>query len=50
MKKIIFLNDWGENDQELLSRYSRQTPNDSGQWGNIEGTSDFDQADYFIIM
>lgn len=50
MKKIIFLNDWGEPIPELLSRYSNQTPDNSGEWGNIKGVSDINEADYYVIM
>ena len=31
MKKIFFINNWGESNEELLKRYSKQTPNNSGK-------------------
>jgi hypothetical protein len=50
MKKVIFLNNWGESNSDLLKRYSKQTPGNSGKWGDIEGTSNFDEADYYIVL
>lgn len=50
MKKIIFLDNWGEAPSTLLSRYSNQTPDNSGEWGNIKGVSNINEADYYIIM
>jgi len=50
MKKIIFLNSWGENNNALLKRYSKQTPNNSGEWKDIKGTTNFNEADYYIIL
>jgi len=50
MKKIIFLNNWGETIPALLARYSNQTPNNSGEWGKIKGVSDIKEADYYVIM
>lgn len=50
MKKIIFLNNWGESPQEILNRYSNQTPNKSGVWKNIMGVSDINEADYYIVL
>ena len=49
-KKVIFLNSWGESDKDLLERYSRQTPGNSGKWNGIEGTTNFNEADYYIIL
>ena len=37
MKKIIFLCNWGETPEQLLKRYSSQTPGQSGKWGNVIG-------------
>ena len=50
MKKIIFLNSWGESNVDLLRRYSKQTPNNSGQWKGIEAVTSFNKADYYIIL
>ena len=48
--KIIFLGDWGESSESMLTRYARQTPNNSGKWGKLVGTSDFDEADFYVVM
>jgi hypothetical protein len=50
MKKIIFLCNWGETPEQLLKRYSSQTPGQSGKWGDVEGTSNFNEADYYIVL
>lgn len=50
MIKIIFLCNWGENSQQLLTRYSNQTPNKSGTWDNIIGVTDIKEADYYIVL
>ena len=48
--KIMFCGFWGESSTDMLKRYSNQTPNNSGKWGNIEGVDNPNEADYFIIM
>ncbi len=50
MKKIIFLNNWGEKNDDLLKRYSKQTPHNLGQWGNIVGTTNINEADYYVVL
>jgi len=50
MKKVIFLNNWDESPEKLLQRYSLQTPNNSGVWGQVKGVTSFDDADYYVIM
>ena len=50
MHKVIFLNNWGEPIPTLLSRYSNQTPDNSGEWGNVKGVSDINEADYYVLM
>jgi len=49
-KKIAFLCDWGESSEGLLKRLVKQTPNDSGKWGHIEGVSRIEDADYYVVM
>ena len=50
MIKIYFSNSWGEEPDKLLRRYSRQTPNCSGVWKNIIGTTNIREADYCILL
>jgi len=50
MTKIIFLCNWGETPKQLLTRYSNQTPNKSGVWGDIVGVDNFDDADVYIVL
>ena len=50
LKKIIFLCDWGDDPKTLEERYKFQTKNHEGVWDNIKSTSNYDEADYFIIM
>tara|TARA_R110002020_G_scaffold90434_3_gene220182 strand:- start:664 stop:1536 length:873 start_codon:yes stop_codon:yes gene_type:complete len=50
MTKVMFLNNWGESPETLLKRYSAQTPGNRGVWGSIEGTTSFEEADFYIVM
>lgn len=50
MKKIFFINNWGESNESLLKRYSKQTPNSNGKWGDLIGTTNKKDADYFIAL
>jgi hypothetical protein len=48
--KIMFLNSWGESHEDILKRYSRQTPGCSCVWENIIGVSNVDEADFYIML
>ena len=50
MKKIIFLSNWGEDNNDLLKRYSKQTPCNSGHWKTIKGVTNINEADYYIVL
>ena len=50
MNNIIFLCNWGESSLELLNRYSRQTPNESGIWKNLRGVASIEDADHYIVL
>ncbi len=50
MKKIMFVGSWGESPKNMLSRYSNQTPDNNGVWGNICGVLNPEEADYIIVM
>lgn len=50
MKKVAFLNNWGDSLDNQLERYNYQTPNDDGVWENLQGSTNLDKADYTIIM
>jgi len=50
VKKVVFLNNWGESSQNLLKRYSIQTPLNSGKWKNIVGVDSIEKADYYVVM
>ena len=50
MKKIIFLNSWGESPNQILYRYSKQTPQNKGIWKNLKGVSNINEADYYIVL
>jgi FkbM family methyltransferase len=50
MKKVYFTNNWGESPENLLKRYSLQTPNSSGKWNSLEGILSIDDADYVIVL
>lgn len=46
----MFINNWGESPEELLARYAKQTPGNTGKWKNIIGTTDPTSADIFIVL
>lgn len=50
MVKIYFVNNWGEAPKDLLTRYTKQTPNSKGIWKDIVGVDDMNEADYFIVL
>ena len=50
MKKIIFLNNWGETPKQILDRYSKQTPQNKGVWKDIEGVTNLNDAEYYIVL
>ncbi len=50
MKKIMCVGSWCESPKNMLSRYSNQTPDNNGVWGNICGVLNPEEADYIIVM
>lgn len=51
--KIFFMPSSGMdnmNRNELLKRASKQTPGNKGIWKDMHGTSNIDEADYYIIL
>lgn len=50
MTKIIFLCSWNETPAQLLKRYGKQTPNNSGTWDDLVGVTDINEADYYIVL
>jgi hypothetical protein len=50
MIKIMYICNWGESPEDLLLRYSKQTPESSNIWKNIQGTTNPDEVDYFIVL
>jgi len=50
MYNISFHTTWDETDSEFLDSITRQTPNESGEWGQVHGTSDLDRADYHVVF
>jgi hypothetical protein len=50
MKKIAFVCNWGQNPDQLLKRYLKQTPKNSGRWNNLVGVSELKDADFFVIQ
>ena len=48
--RISFLSSWGENSEQLLEAYRRQSPNRSGIWENLVGTADLNSADCIVFM
>lgn len=50
MIKICFICNWGESSDELLKRYSKQTPKCLGIWGDLIGVENPEEADYYIVL
>lgn len=50
MTKIMFHCDWGQNSEQLLDHYRWLTPEGSGKWGDLEGTTNKAEADFHIVM
>lgn len=48
--KISFICNWGMNPYQLLERYKTQTPNNTGIWENIVGTTDVNNCDIIIVL
>jgi len=49
IKKIYFAPNWGLSPEEMVACYIKQTPKESGSWGNIRHTTDLKEAEYLII-
>ncbi len=48
--KIAFQCSWAFTSEDLLNWFKRQTPNSSGIWENLEGTTNLDEADYIVHL
>lgn len=48
-KKIYFTCPW-QDSESLLFKYKKITPKQSGIWKNIEATTNYEEAEYLIIM
>jgi len=48
--KISFACNWGENSAGLLEKYRKQTPNDSGVWGEISATENHSESDFVVFL
>jgi len=48
--KIIFFCNWGEDSEDLLSRYKKLTNNNLGIYKNLIGVNNIDEADYIIFI
>lgn len=49
MSKLCFLGN-SEHPQRLLKIFSKMTPGRSGCWGQLEGTGNIEEADYFAVI
>lgn len=50
MQTVYFHTSWDESPREFLETISRQTPGESGEWGDIRGVADPERADYHIAF
>lgn len=49
MKKIAFVGN-GEPPAKLLEIFKKMTPGRSGTWGELQGTDNYKDADYFMVI
>jgi hypothetical protein len=49
MSKIAFLGN-AEHPSRLLETFRKMTPGKSGKWGQLEGTGNIEEADYFACI
>jgi hypothetical protein len=49
MDKLCFLGN-SETPQKLLDTFRKMTPGRTGIWGNLQGTGNIDEADYFAVI
>ena len=47
--KIAFIGN-SEGPAKLLEIFRKMTPERSGVWGNLEGVSSYEEADYFVVI
>lgn len=48
--KITFVNDSGKSVEELLNSYRFYTPGHDNRWGELQGVSDKQEADYLVVL
>lgn len=49
MKNLAFVGN-SEPPEKLLELFKKMTPNQSGEWGNLKGVSNYKDADYFGVI
>lgn len=47
--KIYFAPNWGLSAEEMVACYVKQSPKESGSWGEVSYTTDLNEAEYLII-
>ena len=50
MSKIYFAPNWGLTSKQMVNDYIRQTPGNTGRWGDIVVVTDPVEAEYLIIQ
>lgn len=48
VQTVYFHTSWDEDPDEFLAAISKQTPDGSGDWGEIRGVTDPEEADYHV--
>lgn len=47
---IIFLGYWATPQQLLRGYFDNDTPNNDSRWNNLQGTTDINKADYYVMF
>ena len=50
MKKLYFAPNWGLTSERMIADYIKQTPGNTGQWGDVVVVTNPTEADYLIIQ
>ena len=50
MKKVYFAPNWGLTPERMIADYIKQTPGNTGQWGDIVVVTNPTEAEYLIIQ
>lgn len=50
MIKVCFICNWGPNSKSLFEKYKTFTPSNNGEYKNVKGVDNIQEADYIIVI